>query len=395
MSATRRTAGLTKYLGRLGHRVIVLTSMASGGGPIEGAAHVIRTRDLIASRVNPRRRHFEALKGSQATYALGVSPPALAVVPDLSLVGWLPFALPAALRIARRQRIDVAITTSPPESAHLIGMALQRRGTPWIADLRDGWRYETTHPDWPTAAQHRIDDALEATVARRADAIVAVTAPIVDDLRARLGADAQLIPNGFDPDERVRASPEEAGLDSGRHAIVHTGRMAVASRDPAPFLEALRIVGERRPDLADKLEAVFAGPLTDDEQRLIGAVDGSARTLGTLPRDATLRLQSAAGSLLLLTGRGRRSEATGKLYEYLAADRPILVLGEDSAAADIVRETGSGIAVSAVDAQAIAGAIEQLVANGGDGARGSTARYGYDQIAGRFAELVERVGASS
>jgi glycosyltransferase involved in cell wall biosynthesis len=395
MSATRRTAGLTKYLARLGHRVVVLTSKASGEGPVEHAARTIRTGDLIASRINPRRRHFEALaKGSDSTYAAGVSPFALVAVPDLALIGWLPYALPAALRAVRDERPDCVITTSPPESAHLIGMALRRRGVPWIADLRDGWRYETTHPDWPLRLQHRIDDGLERAVVRRADAVVAVTEPISADLRARHGVPVDTIPNGFDPDERVAADPADVGLPADRHTIVHTGRMAVAGRDPTPFLTALRLVRERRPELAGRLDAVFAGPLTDDEQRLFADADGSARAIGTLPRKDTLALQSAAGTLLLLTGRGRRSEATAKLYEYLATDRPILVLGEDSAAAAIVRETGRGEAVSAEDPEAIAGALEQIAAHGFEVGGGSGAQYGYDRISERMADLVERVATA-
>ena len=44
---------------------------------------------------------------------------------------------------------------------------------------------------------------------------------------------------------------------------------------------------------------------------------------GLLDRGACVALQREAGALLLLTGRDR-SEATGKLFEYLEAGRPIL-----------------------------------------------------------------------
>jgi glycosyltransferase involved in cell wall biosynthesis len=393
MSAARRTAGLTKYLAKLGHRVTVLTSVASGEGPIEGAERVIRARDLMASRINWRRKHFKALsEGKGVTYAAGMSPVASVVVPDLALVGWTPFALPTALRLAARERPDCVITTSPPESAHLIGMALRRRGIPWIADLRDGWGYETTHPDWPLGVQHRLDRALEAAVVRRADQVTTVTEPITADIHERFGVDASTVPNGFDPDERIRARPEEVGLDPARHTIVHTGRMAVAARDPRPLIEALALLGERDPELAARAEAVFAGPLTEDELALIEASNGRARALGTLPREQTLKLQSAAGTLLLLTGRGRRSEATAKLYEYLAAGRPILVLGDESAAADIVRETGTGAAVPATDPEAIAAGLRRMIETAGSGSgNGGAERYSYVSIAEQMAAHVERL----
>jgi len=395
MSAARRTAGLTKYLARLGHEVTVLTSQTSGDGDIAGAARVLRTPDLMATRLNWRRRHYEALnEGKGKAYADGASRVASIVVPDLALVGWIPFALPAALRHARRHRPDCVITTSPPESAHLVGMALKRQGIPWIADLRDGWGYETTHPDWPLSLQHRLDRALESATVRGADQVTTVTEPITDDIRARYGVAADTVPNGFDPDERVRARPDQIGLDPSTHTVVHTGRMAVASRDPRPLIEALRLLTERRPADDAPIEAVFAGPLTEEESGLIESSRGMARAVGTLEREDTLRLQSAAGTLVLLTGRGRRSEATAKLYEYLAAGRPILVLGDESAAAEIVRATGSGEAVPANDPTAIAAGLERLMAAPRDSdANGRVERYSYETIAGQMAAHVERLAA--
>src|SRR3954447_14357435 len=62
-SAARRVAGLAKYLDRLGHRVTVLTSISSGGGPVTGAERVVRTRDLLVSPLNWRRDSFRSLAG--------------------------------------------------------------------------------------------------------------------------------------------------------------------------------------------------------------------------------------------------------------------------------------------------------------------------------------------
>ena len=42
----------------------------------------------------------------------------------------------------RERDFDCVITTSPPESAHGVGMALARRGVPWVADVRDAWNFE-------------------------------------------------------------------------------------------------------------------------------------------------------------------------------------------------------------------------------------------------------------
>jgi glycosyltransferase involved in cell wall biosynthesis len=394
-SAARRVGALAKYLDRLGHSVTVLTSLASGRGPVEGAQRTLRTRDLIVSRVSWRRSRFEALReGSEASYSAEPSRLARLVVPDLSLIGWVPFALPKALRLAREQPLDCVLTTSPPESAHLVGMALRRRGVAWVADLRDGWRFETTHPDWPLALQHRLDDALERTVGREADLVTAVTDPIAEDLRRRLGANAVTVPNGFDPEERPSKPPREVQLSPDRHSLVHTGRMAFSGRTPASLLEGVRRLRVAEPELASRLDLVFAGPVSSEERRLIedASLRGAARAVGTLSHEESLRLQAAADGLLLLTGRSRRSEATAKLYEYLAAGRPVLVLGEDTTAATIVQDTEAGLVTSATDPDRIATALKALLeTRSPHRIAPAVERFSYPAIAAQLATRLEEV----
>jgi glycosyltransferase involved in cell wall biosynthesis len=391
--AARRVAGFAKYLSRLGHRVAVLTSRVSGEGEIAGAERVIRTNDLLLTRLNWRRGHFAALSGhGSADYA----PPSFLeriVVPDLGAATWLPFALPAALRLTREERFDCVVTTSPPQSGHLVGLTLKRRGLRWIADFRDGWTFEPQQLPWLTPAQGWADRALERRVARRADAVTAVTEPIADDLRQRFGVDVLLLRNGFDPEE-AGARDGAALLDPDRHSLVHTGRMAVARRSPKPLLDALRRLRDEAPQVADRLEIVFAGPLSEDERRLLSdrELSGLVRAVGSLERSRALRLQREADSLLVVTEGTRRSVATGKLYEYLAAGRPILVLGEETDAAQVVAEAGAGFAAPAGDSAAIAAALRRLVESPPTPPRAdAVGAYGYPRLADRLSSLIEEL----
>jgi glycosyltransferase involved in cell wall biosynthesis len=389
LSGARRPAALAKYLQRRGHRVTVLTSLASGTGEMAGAARLIRTRDILASRLNWRRGHFEAIQGQAEAAASASSPLEAIVVPDLALVGWLPFALPRALSLARAERFDCVITTSPPQSAHLIGAALRLTGTPWIADLRDGWTYDPPRPPWPAAPQDFADRWLERVVLGRADRLVAVTAPIADDLARRLGRPVAVITNGFDPEEAVAG--EDGLLAPDRHSLVHTGRAGVSGRSPRALVEGLAELRRRWPETADRLEVVFAGPATADERRLLAdeRLGGMARSVGMLDRPRALALQRAADSLLVIAqGASARSVATNKLFEYLAARRPVLVLGSESEAARIVAETGGGIAADD-DPGAIAAALRRLVA-GDVQARGvGLERYAWPALAERFEREIE------
>ena len=391
--AARRVAGFSKYLSRLGHRVTVLASRVSGEGEIEGAERVVRTNDLLLTRLNWRRGHFEAFSGQGGGSYAPPSRLERVVVPDLSAATWLPFALPAALRLARAERFDCVVTSSPPQSAHVVGLALKRRGLRWIADFRDGWTFEPQHAPWLVGAQRWADESLERRVARRADAVVGVTKPIADDLRERLGVRTELITNGFDPED-VTAPDADGLLDPNRHSLVHTGRMAVALRSPKPLIASLRTLRASAPTLAERLEVVFAGPLSDEERELLAApeLEGTVRALGSLDRPRTLALQRAADSLLVITEGRRRSVATGKVYEYLAAARPVLVLGEETDAARIVSETGAGFATSADDPDAIAAALRRLVESPPEAAPSAAIEsYSYPELARRLADLIEDV----
>jgi glycosyltransferase involved in cell wall biosynthesis len=311
----------------------------------------------------------------------------------------LPFVLPRAYELAGRA--DAVITTSPPPSAHLVGLALHARGLPWVADFRDGWTFESDRPAWPLGAQRALDVGLEDAVARSADALVAVTEPIAADLRARFDREVATITNGFDPEEHVEAgaavSLNGVAPVSDRHTLLHAGRMAYAGRSPRALLAALAA----EPDLAERIEVLFAGPLSVEEREVIEDAP-SARAVGSLGRAQVLALEGASDSLLVLTSGRRRGEATQKVFEYLAAGKPVVVLGEDTEAARIVERAEAGIVAPAEDPVEIAGALRRLLDSPAAvrSAAGDRAieRYSYATLAGEMAEQVERaiaVGGAS
>jgi len=393
--AARRVAGMTKYLSRLGYPVTVLSSEESGDGPIEGAAEVVRTPDLLASSLNWRRRRAAA--PGKASTASPPSPLESVVVPDISAVSWAPFAQRAARRLVRRKDPDCVITTSPPQSAHLVGRRLARHGVPWIAEFRDGWRFERPRGDWPLQAQRALDDRLERSVVRRADAVVAVTAPIAADLEGRYGRSVELITNGFDPDDvNEGVAVSHPLLDPERLSMVHTGSMGFTGGTARHLVAALRVLHQEAPQAARKLEVVFAGLLSTSEAELLGSpdLDGLVRCVGSLERNDVLRLQRAADVLLVVTeGSRRRSVATGKLFEYLATSRPILVLGSETEAARIVLTAHRGLAAPADDPSAIANVLGKLVDDGPPplAGRDELEPYSWPVLAAAYARVVEEV----
>jgi glycosyltransferase involved in cell wall biosynthesis len=388
-SAARRVEGLVRYLARLGHRVTVVTSAAAGECPLEGAEEVLRTTDLVASRLNWRRGQMDAFRGEAGVLYTRPSRLEAVMVPDVAVATWAPFALHAARKLIRAKQFDCLITSSPPQSAHLVGLALRRQVGAWIVELRDGWTFDPPRPPWGLRAQDRFDRSLEARVVRNASALVAATEPIAADLRARFDVRVEVITNGFDP-ETPPAEDGDPLLDSDRYSVVHTGRLSVSGRDPRPLFEALRVLDDA------SVELVLAGPVSTLEQELLSdpQIARVARSVGVLDQPRVRRLQRAADALLVVAkGMSSASVATGKLFEYLAAGPPILVLGEGTEAARIVSETGAGVATSATDPEAIAAALRRLAETPSDDGRETEllARYSYPLLAERYAQLIEDV----
>lgn len=353
-----RSAAMVKYLRRLGHEVTVLTTSAYGD---DGEEDVVRTRDVQTWRARRQGRETIGALFDSPTYSGKPHPLSKVLVPEALVAAWLPFARSRALELTRLRSFDCVVTSSPPESVHAIGMALQRRGTPWLADVRDGWTFEPLRPEFPTAAQRRLDGWLERRWLGAADAVVCVAEPAVDDLRRRGITEPLLIRNGWDPEAAPVAGPPTGLLDPDRVSLVYTGRFGTYGRDPRPLVEGLARLARVHPDEAAQLELVIAGPLTEAEARLFETDVSPARLVhaGSLHREQALALQREADALLLIAQPTRSQLLNIKVFEYLASGRPILALAEGTEAGTVVKETG-GEVVRADDPAAIADALANV-----------------------------------
>ncbi len=87
--------------------------------------------------------------------------------------------------------------------------------------------------------------------------------------------------------------------------------------------------------------------------------------------------------------------ATGKLFEYLSVGRPILVVGEETEAAQIVSQAGRGFAVSASDPRAIADALRRIVLEPPQPVSpAGVHRYAYPAIVARLEAMIDRVASA-
>jgi glycosyltransferase involved in cell wall biosynthesis len=237
-------------------------------------------------------------------------------------------------------------------------------GARWLADLRDPLVANPHRRSDTTAARARqaTNERLARLVARNADAISCVSEAIADEARS-LGARGivRTISNGCDFDDF-------AGLEyvpSPRFRITHAGSF-FGKRDPRPFLQALH-------DSGVDTVARFVGDFRSSDREWAESLDLGDRLelVPYAPRAESLRLQRDSEALLLLVpdagGRGK-GVLSGKVFEYLAAGRPILaVVPPDGAAARLIRDTGAGVVVAPDDVEGIGAALRELHARFEDG----------------------------
>ncbi|MBA3365235.1 MAG: glycosyltransferase family 4 protein [Actinobacteria bacterium] len=286
------------------------------------------------------------------------------LLPDEN-VTWNATAIPAAVRIIRREQIDVVLTTSPPSSVHLVGAAAKRAtGARWVADLRDS---VIAHPHrraehLPARVKEQGEHAVARLIARYADAVVAVSDAIAAEARGfRPAGPVRTIANGCDFDDFDGLEYQRGE----RFRITHTGSF-FGKRDPRPFLSAL---SESSPDVVARFVGDFRAADREWAERL--GLGDRLELHPYVPRKRALELQRDSEALLLLipeaAGRGR-GVLSGKVFEYLAAERPILAaVPPDGAAADLLRETGAGIVTRPDDVPGLVEALHRLEERWRDG----------------------------
>jgi glycosyltransferase involved in cell wall biosynthesis len=361
-----RWNAMAKYLKEPGYGVTVVGCDAWGVLPTDAEQDVIRVTDLRSSKLLRRafRRGKLPVAGDPITPERPPGPLITKVfVPDMHVVTWLPQLVSCVRRLLRERHFDCLITTSPPEAVHLVGLMLGSARPAWIADFRDGWGFEPWREPFPTRAQQRLDAWLERRVAGTAEATVGATRPIADDLHTRLGSHSSWVPNGWDPSSFASPPARTAvtPTPSSDAKLVYTGTLfGPWGRDPEPLLRALQVVRQEAGERS--LRLVHAGNVTTHERELIrrAGVENAVEHLGMLDRISAHELQKTADALLLITS-AHRSEATSKLFEYIAAGRPIVALADGNEAERIVRETNAGITVAPGDVDAIASALRQVV----------------------------------
>jgi glycosyltransferase involved in cell wall biosynthesis len=282
-------------------------------------------------------------------------------VPD-GRIGWLPFALKVGKQILKAERPSVIFSTAPPYTAHLVARTLAEWSKcPLVIDFRDPWVSDSG--DFaPTRLHRSLAARLEAKCVRRADRVICVTPLMSHTMRSRYADQPEskfiTITNGFDSgDFDSQCTP---GAD--HFSIRHIGSL-YSNRSAIPFLTGLVLALQRDPTMKQTLQVEFIGLMDRQQEQAWHTFVATHELQPWVSRqpfvghDQAVRLMQQSQVQLLLAGQGENMDSPAKLFEYLGARRPILVMAPPGVAVSLVRELEAGLVASADEPEEVANAI--------------------------------------
>lgn len=277
-------------------------------------------------------------------------------VPD-ARKGWNYFAVKKAGELIKQYNIQFLITTSPPHSTQLAGLKLKELypDLTWIADLRDPWTdifYYSKMLHLPHIKKK--DLRYEKTVLQNADIIITVSEFLRKIFLRKTGIEhhekIHLVTNGFDHDDFTRP---KASREDKIFKLTYVGTIS-DEYDLSGFIKAIEKV---KAEIKEELRIVFTGNICLRwKQPLMEKFSDIIQFKGHIGHQEAIAEMQRADMLLLVVPDITQNEGiiTGKIFEYLAASRPVLGIGPISGdAAIVLNKTRTGQMFSYHDHEAM------------------------------------------
>ncbi len=347
-SGVQRPLFFSKYLSELGWRCIVLTTEEddfqikdySLVNHINSTTKIIRTKDPKTSetlynwstRADRKIAKFISQipiiwkignKLSKTTRTLFRPLVRLFSIPDY-LVGCLPSFLWHGFRIIKSEKPDIIFSTSPPPTTHLVGFILSKiKRIPWVADLRDEW---TLNPNmrYPDEPYKKLDQMLEKLILNSADKVISTTPAIANDTAKNIKRDMSdfiTITNGHIIDiPYISNELSEKKLETINFLFSGT---LLKERSPETLLQALVDILHDNNDLENSFFLHFIGDIKFHEFLLSHAW---IKYHGYLTHPETINKINNSNILVLLVGINEKRSFAGKIFEYLALGKPLLIV---------------------------------------------------------------------
>ena len=320
---------------------------------------------------------------------------------------WLGPAIRRFSGLDRGQVPQLVLATGGPWTSLLVGKTLAKRfGVPFIADFRDPWTsnpYDSYSSSFLASKAKRLEQSVCASAARVITNTEELRLKLCDDY-PQLRNKCVTIPNGFDREgftEEDRANklidqPASPSVDAGGVELCHFGTV-YGKRSPLPLFQAMWELHEERLVTATQIRMRFVGAwdVTDPRcERLAQELEkyGFLRREAPVSHQVCLRQMARARALLIIQPDSPL-QVPGKIYEYIAVGRPLLLIGGKGATAKLVERHQLGLSCPN-DVSHIKPLLRQVAR--GDlelkpPAKGCTDRFDYRTLSGELAQLLDTV----
>ncbi len=250
-------------------------------------------------------------------------------IPD-SRILWVKPAVSYLNSYLRNHPVDLIVSTGPPHSMHLIAeRVVKRNRIKWILDLRDPMSQMITNEAllMSTFALKRYRK-IESRLLHGAHKVLSTSPGMLEVIEHVDAAKFKAITNGYDAADFERF--EEIRKD--KLILVHAGLLS-KYRIPYKLLEVLEKLIKQGGPFFENMEFHLAGivsPLLNEALEHLPRLKSKTQYHGYLSHKNIITFYQRASLLLLSTNDDMDSSPgtiPGKLFEYMAARRPILSLG--------------------------------------------------------------------
>lgn len=247
------------------------------------------------------------------------------------------------------EKPDVIISTGPPHSVHLIGLGLKKNlKIAWVADFRDPWTGIDFYSQLKlTKLADNYHHKLENKVLTNADKVIAIGWHMADELKGLGAKEVEVITNGFDESDFKESIKT---VKNKKFTISHIGSLN-KDRNPTILWPALKEIIAKNEVFKNSFNLKLVGKV---DHFVLGSIEENGLSeylekIDYLPHNEISNVLTSSDILLLLLNDTPNIEGivTGKIFEYLASQRPILCIGSSTGdAARIINKTNSGKAVN-------------------------------------------------
>ncbi len=309
-------------------------------------------------------------------------------IPDAK-IGWYFSAVKYGLKIIQKEQIDIIFSSGPPHTTALIAKKLAKiTRKKWVVDFRDPWLeivyYQHVKRNRITLA---IDKHLEKSVLKQADFVTTVSEDIKSLLLEKGAKVVKVIENGFDESDFVLSTSNENHKNE-YFTIAYTGGMSV-DRIPFTLLKILpRFVDEISPQIRFVFAGKFCSEFLDELNRLKISYLFEIQNFVTHQESIKILKNSDALLLVINNVQNNLGIVTGKMYEYLAAKKPILAIAPPNGDANkILTETNSGKSIDYLGEEGTFNLLSEFYSNWKEGKNPFTFDSNYHSRKNKTAEL--------